>query len=339
MKTLLLTWWTWYIGSHWAVKLLELWYNVIILDNLSNSQISIIDKITQITWKIPLFYKWDIGDENILNEIFSNNKIDWVLHFAWAKAVWESCEKPFYYYQNNISWSVVLFDIMNKYNVKNIIFSSSATVYNSIKSPPFDENDLTWATTNPYWTTKFILENILRDLALHKWFNVVNLRYFNPIWAHKSWLLWENPNWIPNNLLPFVMKVAWWVLDSVWVFWDDYDTKDWTGERDYIHVLDLIEWHIASWKYIMKNSDKLWFFEVFNLWTWIPVSVLEIINTTQKITNQNINYNIKPRRAWDLASSYCNPNKALNILWWKANYWVSDAISDSWNFIKKNQTV
>ncbi len=184
-----------------------------------------------------------------------------------------------------------------------------------------------------------MLEQILTDIqAADKTFSIALLRYFKPIGAHESGTIGEAPNGIPNNLLPYVMKVVSWDLESVWVFWDDYDTKDWTWERDYIHVLDLIEWHIKSIEYINKSQNN-WFFEVFNLWTWIPVSVLDIINTTSKVVWFDVKYKILPRRDWDLASSYCNPDKALNILWWKADYWITEAISDSWNFIKKNQTV
>jgi len=333
MQTILLTWWTWYIWSHWAVSLLEKWFQVIILDNLYNSNVDVLKNIEKITWKTPIFFEWDIRDENILDEVFSSHKIDIVIHFAGLKAVWESAQKPFEYYDNNIVGSLKLFEIMEDYDVKNIIFSSSATVYNPNKKPPFVETDYTWETTNPYWTTKFILENILRDLANFKWFKVVNLRYFNPVWAHKSGLIWENPNWVPNNLLPYVMKVVSWDLESVWVFWDDYDTKDWTWERDYIHVLDLIEWHIKSIEYINKSQNN-WFFEVFNLWTWIPVSVLDIINTTSKVVWFDVKYKILPRRDWDLAQSFCNPTKAKEILNWEASFSIEDSIKDSYNFMK-----
>ncbi len=334
MQTILLTWWTWYIWSHGAVNLLELWYEVVIIDNLSNSDKSILWKIQDITGKIPKFYEWDLRDKSILEKIFSENSIDAVIHFAWAKAVWESCEKPFYYYENNIIWSVNLFEIMDKFNCKNIIFSSSATVYDPIWVPPFVETDITWNITNPYGTSKFIIENILYDLANHKNFKVVNLRYFNPIGAHFSWLIWENPNWLPNNLLPYVMKVAIWELKEVNVFWNDYETKDWTGERDYIHVVDLIDWHIAWLKFIKENK-KSGFFETFNLWTGKSTSVLELIEITRKITWKEVNYAIRWRRDWDLAISYCVPEKAKKILHWEAKKTVEDAVKDSWNFMVK----
>jgi len=257
-----------------------------------------------------------------------------VIHFAWAKAVWESCDMPFYYYENNIVWSTNLFEIMEKHNCKNIIFSSSATVYDPIWIPPFIETDMTGNMTNPYGTTKFIIENILKDLANYKDFKVVNMRYFNPIWAHKSGLIWENPYWLPNNLLPYVMKVATWELKEVNIFGNDYSTRDGTGERDYIHVIDLIDWHIAGLKFIEKNKEK-WFFEVFNLWTWKSTSVIEIINITKNITWKKINYTIKPRRKWDWEISYCNPKKAKKLLNWEAKLTTEDAIRDSRNFAKK----
>jgi len=337
MKTILLTGATWYIGSHWAVALLEKNYEVIIVDNFSNSNENSLIFIEKITWKKPKFYEVDLRNKEKLEQVFKENKIDSVIHFAWAKAVWESCDEPFYYYENNIIWSLNLFEIMEKYYVKNIIFSSSATVYEPTWIPPFTEEDLTWNTTNPYWTTKFIIENILRDLSNHKLFNVINLRYFNPVWAHKSWLIWEDPNNIPNNLLPFILKVATWELEQVKVFWNDYNTKDWTWERDYIHVIDLIKGHIKALEFIQKN-EKGWMYKIFNLWTWTPTSVLEIINTTEKIVWKKLNYKIVDRRKWDLDSSFCNPRKAKEILFWEAGISIEESIKDSWNFIQNKKT-
>jgi len=210
MKTLLLTGWTWYIGSHCTLLLLQQGYNIIILDNLSNSSQDSIEKIQQISNKNVTFYQWDIRDRDILKKIFQENTIDTVLHFAGLKAVGASCTQPFEYYDNNIGWTMTLCEIMDEYWVKNIIFSSSATVYDPQQISPFTEETLTWNTTNPYGTTKFIIENIFRDLAHHKGFRVWNLRYFNPVWAHSSGLIWEDPDNIPNNLLPYIMKVAVW---------------------------------------------------------------------------------------------------------------------------------
>ncbi|MDD5213883.1 MAG: UDP-glucose 4-epimerase GalE [Candidatus Gracilibacteria bacterium] len=336
MQTILLTGGTGYIGSHGAVKLLELGYDVVIIDNLSNSDKSILEKIQKITGKTPKFYEGDLRDKNILEKIFKENNIKTILHFAGAKAVGESCEIPFYYYENNLAGSINLFEIMNKYNCKNIIFSSSATVYDSIGNPPYIETDLTGNTTNPYGTTKFLIENILKDLATFKSFKVVNLRYFNPIGAHFSGLIGENPNGLPNNLLPYVMKVATGELKNVKVFGNDYNTKDGTGERDYIHILDLIDGHIASINFIENFDNNKGFFEVFNLGTGTATSVLEIIKITCEVTEKNIPFEIVPRRPGDLDKSFCNPEKAENILNWKAKYLVKDAIKDSWYFIKNN---
>jgi UDP-glucose 4-epimerase len=208
-------------------------------------------------------------------------------------------------------------------------------VYSPEERLPWDEKDYIWNTTNPYWTTKLIIENILRDLSNHKWFNVINLRYFNPIWAHESWLIWENPSGIPNNLLPFVMKVAIWDLDKVKVFWNDYNTNDWTWERDYIHVVDLIDWHIKALKYI-ENEGKDGLYEEVNLWTWKATSVLDIIKYTKRVTGIDINYKIEWRREWDLPRFYCNPEKAKKLLNWEAKYDIKQGIKDSWNFIKNN---
>ena len=334
MKTILLTWWTWYIGSHWAVALLEKWYNVIIVDNFSNSNKSSLDAIEKITWKKPIFYEIDLRNKQDLEIVFKENKIDSIINFAGAKAVWESCSLPFYYYENNIIWSLNLFELMDKYEVKNIIFSSSATVYRPDEKAPFNENTPTWNTTNPYWTTKLIIENILRDLSNHKNFNVINLRYFNPVWAHKSWLIGEDPNDIPNNLLPFIMKVVTWELKEIQVFWDDYDTKDWTGERDYIHVLDLVDGHIKALEFIENNNN---IYEEINLWTGNATSVLEMINITKKVANKDLKYKIVERRSWDIAISYCSPDKAKKLLNWEAKYSIEDAIIDSYNFIKNKK--
>jgi len=338
-KTILITWWTWYIWSHAVVKLQELWYKVIIIDNLSNSNKDSLDNIYKITNIRPIFYNIDLRNKEKLEKVFKENEINSVIHFAWAKAVWESCEKPFYYYDNNINGSVVLFELMDKYNVRDIVFSSSATVYDPSEKSPFNEKMKTWNTTNPYWTAKLIIENILRDLSNHKKFNAINLRYFNPIWAHSSGLIWEDPNWIPNNLLPFILKVVSWELKELKVFWWDYKTKDWTWERDYIHIDDLIDWHIKTLEFIEQNKSKYkdkktWIYEEINLWTWNATSVLEMIKITKEITWKKIKYKIEKRREWDLPVSYCNPDKAKKILNWEAKYTVKEWIKSWYNFIK-----
>jgi len=226
--------------------------------------------------------------------------------------------------------------VMEKYNCRDIIFSSSATVYDPNQKPPFSELTLTWNTTNPYGTSKFIIENILRDLANHKDFRVVNLRYFNPVGAHSSGLIWEDPNDIPNNLLPYIMEVASGELTSLSVYWDDYDTIDGTGVRDYIHVEDLAAGHLAATQYI-DSLENTWIFEVFNLGTWNGTSVLEMITITESIIWKPLPYSIAVRRSWDIASAYCSPKKAEEVLWWKSKRTVKEAVADSWNFITMKQ--
>jgi len=336
MSKILLTWATWYIGSHTAIDFIEKWHEVVIVDNLYNSDVSTLENIEKITWVSPKFYETDLRDKQSLEKVFEENEFDAVIHFAWLKAVWESCEKPFLYYENNIVWSLNLFELMVKHKVKDIIFSSSATVYDSTAwKAPFFENDITWRTTNPYGTTKFVLENILRDLSNHKWLNVINLRYFNPIWAHKSWLLWENPNDIPNNLLPYVMKVVVWELEALNVFGWDYPTKDGTWERDYIHVVDLAEAHYKAYEYLknVETKEQKSIYEEINIWTWVSTSVLEIINMTNEVTWGNLPYKIADRRAWDVDIVYCNADKAEEMLGWKAKLSVKEAIEDQYKFI------
>lgn len=334
MKTLLLTWWTGYIWSHCAVSALEAGYEVIILDNLSNSKESITDKIGEISWKKVIFYRWDITEPADIERVFRENSIDAVLHFAGLKAVGESCVKPFEYYENNVIGTKNLCEVMEKYSCKNIIFSSSATVYNPFETPPFSETTPTGWTTNPYGTTKFIVENLLRDLANHKWFNVINLRYFNPIGAHSSWLIGEDPNDIPNNLLPYIMKVAAGELEALSVFWDDYDTPDGTWLRDYIHVVDLAEGHIAALQYL---RDQQHVYEEINLWTGKATSVLEMLEYAREASWREIPCSIVERRPGDIAAAYCSPDKAKQLLWWEASISVKDGVNDSWNFIQKQK--
>lgn len=333
MKTLLLTWWTGYIGSHNAVLFLEQWYDVIIFDNLSNSDKNVLKSIEKITGKTPKFYQWDLRNLWDIEKVFSENDIDSVIHFAGLKSVWESCDMPQEYYENNIIGTMNLTKIMEKYDCKDIIFSSSATVYEPNQVPPFSETTHVGNTTNPYGTSKFIIENILRDLATHKDFHVVNLRYFNPIWAHTSGLIWEKPNDIPNNLLPYILKVASWELSTLSIYGNDYNTIDWTWLRDYIHVSDLATGHFESYKWMNKNMHNSWFFEVFNLWTWEWTSVLKMLEIAKNITWKSIPHQIKKRRNGDIASAYCNPQKAEKVLWWKSQKTVKEAIADSWKFI------
>lgn len=328
-KTILITWGTGYIGSHWVVAFEQAWYKTVIVDNFVNSNIETLDWIEKIIGYKPDFYEVDLRDKSKLEEVFEKYNFDWVIHFAWLKAVWESCEKPLEYFDNNIVWTIKLLELMEKYNVKNIVFSSSATVYEPTNKSPLNEKMKTGNCFNPYWTTKLLIENILKDLSSFSWFNVMNLRYFNPIWAHSSWYIWENPEWIPNNLLPFIMKVATWELDKVKVFWNDYNTIDGTWVRDYIDVVDLIDGHLKAYKNIKK------WFNVYNLWVGKWVSVLEMIEVVRKITWKEIPYEIAPRRAWDLAEVYCNPEKAFTELWWKAKTSLEDSIKNSWKFYNK----
>lgn len=338
-KIILITGWTWYIWSHWVIAFEQAWYKTVIIDNLINSSKSVLKWIKNILWYEPDFLKIDLRNKNKLKEIFKKYNFDGVIHFAWLKAVWESCQKPINYFNNNINWSLILFELMNDFWVKNIIFSSSATVYkntNLIEEHKWlSENDIVWDCKNPYWTTKFLIENILYDLSKFTWFNVINLRYFNPIWAHDSWFIWENPNGVPNNLLPFIMKVAIWELKEVLVFWNDYNTPDWTWIRDYIDVTDLVEWHLKAYEFLITNNKQNnlnWFFETFNLWTGIWISVLEMINLVIKVIWKNIPYKIVNRRIWDLEKVYCNPEKALKILNWKTKTNLEESIKNMYKF-------
>ena len=335
---LLLTWWTGYIWSHAAVVLIEAGYDIVILDNLSNSSKEAFDSIQTITWKKPVFYKADLRDKESIKKVFQENKINWVIHFAGLKAVWESCDKPYEYYENNVVGSNNLFEIMEEYNCKNIIFSSTATVYKPTSSIPYTEKTQTWETTNPYATSKYIIENILRDLVNHKGFSVCTLRYFNPIGAHKSGLIGENPNDIPNNLLPYIMKVANWELSELSVFWNNYDTKDGTGVRDYIHVIDLVEAHLMAWRWL-ELEKKEWLFEAINLWTGWGTSVLEMINITNEVIKGSLPYKVAPRRKWDIWEFYCDPRKAKKLFWWEAKRTIKEAITDSWNFTQKSKNI
>lgn len=332
MKTLLLTWWTWYIWSHNAVEFLEAWYEVIIFDNLSNSEEKTIENIWKITEKTPKFYQWDLRNISDIKKVFSENTIDGVIHFAGAKAVGESCDEPFYYYENNIVGSLNLFHVMQKHWCKNIIFSSSANVYGPDGISPFTENHHVGDTSNPYGTTKFVLERILRDLHHHAWFSVMNLRYFNPVWAHSSWLIGEHANQKLGNILPFLLKVANNEQEYIEIYGDDYDTPDGTGIRDYIHVVDLAKWHLAAAKYLEKNTSV---YENINLWTGSGTSVLELLETVRKVTDHKVLHKIVGRREIDIATAYCSAEKSKRLLNWETEKSVEEAVRDSWNFIQK----
>ncbi len=335
MKTLLLTGWTWYIWSHTALLLLENGYDLILFDNLSNSDKNIRKKIENITKKKVKFYKWDLRKKEDIQKVFSENSIDTVLHFSGAKSVGESCEKPFYYYENNIIASLNLFESMNDFWVKNIIFSSSANVYWTQTLPPFSEKDSAWDTSNPYGTSKFIIERLLRDLHFQKKFNVINLRYFNPIGAHRSGLIWEHANQKLWNILPFLLRVANAEQEKIEIYGNNYDTPDGTGVRDYIHVMDLAAGHVKAYEYIQKQEKNI--LETINLGTGKWTSVLELIHIVEEVTQRKILYSYSSRRDIDIASAYCSTKKAEELLWWKAQKSVKEAIKDSWNFIQKTQ--
>ena len=322
-----------YIGSHTCVELLNNGYEVIVLDNLSNSKVEVKDKIKKITGKDIKFYEGNMIDRNILEKIFSENKIDTVIDFAAYKAVGESVQKPIEYYTNNVSTVLVLLDVMKKYDCKNIVFSSSATVYGDPEIVPITEDCKIGGTTNPYGTSKLFVETILKDLykSDNSW-NIVILRYFNPIGAHESGLIGEEPNGIPANLMPYITKVASGKLECLSVFGNDYDTKDGTGVRDYIHVVDLAIGHIKAIEKISKDKGLF----IYNLGTGIGYSVLDIINAFEKANGIKINYKIAPRRPGDIAICYSDPTKALNELGFKTTKTLEDMCRDAWNYEKNN---
>ena len=324
-----------YIGSHTCVELLNAGYEVIVLDNLSNSKIEVLDKIKEITNKEVKFYQGDMIDRNILEKIFEENEIDAVIDFAAYKAVGESVKKPVEYYMNNVSTVLVLLDTMRKYNVKKIVFSSSATVYGDPKVIPITEECEVGGTTNPYGTSKLFVEQILKDLykSDNTW-DVVILRYFNPIGAHESGLIGEEPNGIPANLMPFISKVASGELECLNVFGNDYDTPDGTGVRDYIHVVDLAIGHIKALEKIEKDHGLF----IYNLGTGTGYSVLDIVNAFERVNGIKINYRIAPRREGDIATCYSDPSKAEKELGFKATKTLDDMCRDAWNFEKNNKT-
>lgn len=329
---ILITGGTGYIGSHTAVKLIEKNEDIIILDNLYNSKAEVVDSIEIITGKRPKLYQTDLLDLNGLERVFKENKIDSVIHFAGLKAVGESVEKPLLYFNNNITGTINLLMTMQKYNCKKIIFSSSATVYGTTQLMPLDENS-PLGVTNPYGRTKLVIEEMLNDLhASDKEFGIVLLRYFNPIGAHKSGLIGENPNGIPNNLMPYICKVAKGELTHLNVFGNDYDTIDGTGVRDYIHVEDLADGHVKSVNKVKNNSGLF----TYNLGTGNGYSVLQVVNAFENANNININYEIAPRRAGDVAIVYADTKKAEEELGFKAQYNINDMCRDSWNYASKH---
>ena len=322
-----------FIGSHTVVELLNNSYEVIVIDNLSNSKLDVINKIKKITNKIFKFYQGDVCDKENLEIVFRDNNVDAVIHFAGFKAVGESVEKPLMYYQNNIFSTINLCDLMNKYNVHNIVFSSSATVYGDPEELPIKESFEVKHATNPYGETKIINENILKDLykSNNSW-NIAILRYFNPIGAHKSGLIYENPNDIPNNLMPYIVKVATKELKELSVFGNDYDTIDGTGVRDYIHVVDLAKAHIKALEWTLKNNGC----DVFNIGTGKGYSVLELVNAFKKYNNVDVPYKIVGRRSGDIAACYADVSHAKDVLGWSSMYDIEDMVKDAYLFTKIN---
>ena len=321
-----------YIGSHTCVELLNEGYEVVVIDNLCNSSKESLTRVEEITGKQVKFYEADIRDKDALDRIFSDEDIEAVIHFAGLKAVGESVAKPLEYYFNNITGTLVLCDIMRKHNVKNMVFSSSATVYGIPKRVPMDETFPTGAT-NPYGRTKLMLEEIFKDLYVsdNDW-NIILLRYFNPIGAHKSGLIGEDPNGIPNNLVPYIQQVAIGKLDCLGVYGDDYDTPDGTGVRDYIHVVDLADGHVKALKKIEENAGL----KIYNLGTGHGYSVLDIVKNFEAANDIKIPYVIKERRPGDIATCYCDPGKAEQELGWKAKYGIKEMCADSWRWQKNN---
>ena len=331
-ETILITGGAGFIGSHTAVEVLESGYNVVIVDNFSNSKPEVLDKIRQITGKDFKFYEEDLLNFEGISKIFEENKIDAVIHFAGLKAVGESVEKPVEYYHNNITGSLILVMAMKKYGCKKIVFSSSATVYGLNNHVPFVE-DMPTSATNPYGYTKVMIEQILNDVYVsdNEW-SVALLRYFNPIGAHKSGLIGEDPNGIPNNLFPYIGKVAVGQLPQLNVFGDDYDTPDGTGVRDYIHVCDLASGHLCALKYVLENNGV----EAVNLGTGKGSSVLDVLHSFEKACGKELPYEIKPRRAGDIARCYANTDKAKSLFGWEAKLSLDEMTADGWKFIKNN---
>ena len=322
-----------YIGSHTCVELLENGYGVVVIDNLVNANPVSLKRVEQITGKTVKFYEGDVRDEALLRKIFAENDISCVIHFAGLKAVGESVEKPWEYYDNNLNTTLVLTKVMKEVGMKSIIFSSSATVYTSDNEMPLKETSRTGGCTNPYGWTKYMTEQILSGIshADPDW-SVVLLRYFNPIGAHKSGLMGENPRGIPNNLMPYITQVAIGRREKLSIFGNDYPTPDGTCVRDYIHVMDLAKGHVAAVKFATENKGT----EVFNLGTGIGYSVMDTVNTFMEVNHVDVPYQIVGRRAGDIATCYADPAKSKEILGWTAQETLADMCRDSWNWQQKN---
>ena len=322
-----------YIGSHTIIELDKAGYSVVVVDNLYNSNPKALERVGEIIGKQIPFYKADIRDAEALTKVFEAEKPDAVIHFAGLKAVGESVSKPLEYYHNNMTGTFILLDVMRNHGCKNIIFSSSATVYGDPAIIPITEACPKGHCTNPYGQTKSMLEEVLMDVqkAVNEW-NVVILRYFNPIGAHQSGRIGENPNGIPNNLMPYITQVAIGRRPELGVFGDDYDTHDGTGVRDYIHVCDLAAGHVSALKAIQRNCGL----GIYNLGTGHGYSVLDVVKAFEKANGVPVKYSIKPRRPGDIATCYCDPTKAKDELGWEAQYGIEEMCRDSWNWQKNN---
>ena len=322
-----------YIGSHTVVELLDAGYEVVVVDNLSNSSKESLKRVEEITGKSVSFYENDIADMDAMDKIFSENDIDAVIHFAGLKAVGESVEKPLEYYKNNISGTLNMCEVMRNHDVKNIIFSSSATVYGDPETVPITEECPKGVCTNPYGWTKSMLEQILMDINVSdpEW-NVILLRYFNPIGAHKSGRIGEDPNGIPNNLMPYITKVATGQLEKLNVWGNDYPTPDGTGVRDYIHVVDLANGHVKALEKIVENPGV----KIYNLGTGKGYSVLEVVENFKEASGVDVPYVIGPRRPGDIAECYADASLAKTELGWEAEFGIKEMCADSWNWQKNN---
>ena len=322
-----------YIGSHTCIELLESGYGVIVIDNLCNSNPKSLERVQELTGKSVKFYEGDVRDEALLRQIFAENEIGCCIHFAGLKAVGESVAQPWRYYDNNLNSTLVLTKVMEEVGMKNIIFSSSATVYSGDNEMPLRETSKTGNCTNPYGWTKYMTEQILSGMATaDKEWGIVLLRYFNPIGAHISGRIGEDPRGIPNNLMPYITQVAIGRREFLSVYGNDYDTHDGTGVRDYIHVVDLARGHVAAVKYLEKNSGC----DVFNLGTGTGYSVLDMVNAFIKVNGVDVPYKIVDRRPGDLGTCYAEPGKSAAVLGWKATHTLEDMVRDSWNWQSHN---
>lgn len=332
MNTILVTGGAGYIGTHTVLQLLETGHDVIVLDNLSNSRREALERVEALTGKSVTFYLGDVLDRELLEQIFLTHTIDAVIHFAGLKAVGESVSEPLRYYENNVVGTTVLLEVMNAFDVKRIVFSSSATVYGMPERTPIDES-FPLSATNPYGRTKLMIEDIMRDLAVAdpSW-SIALLRYFNPIGAHESGQIGEDPFDIPNNLMPYITQVAVGRLSELSVFGDDYDTPDGTGVRDYIHVVDLADGHLKALDYVMDHTGA----EAFNLGTGTGYSVLDLVQAFEAESGKAVPYKVTPRRPGDIATCFANPSKSKRVLGWEAKHDVRAMCRDAWNWQSNN---